>query len=477
MTEIFSTLNSFFSTFNGYLWGPFMVAFLFGSGFFLMVGMRFFPASKILFGMKEAWKSRKVDPGPHAITPWQSLMTAMSATVGTGNIVGVATAIAIGGPGAVFWMWMTAIFGLATKFSEVALAIKYKKKDEHGNNVGGPMYYVKYGLSDKIGKIPAGLLGGIFSVCTIFTAFIAGNAIQSNSVVDAIRSSISNIGLDLQSSTTLMGGSIDMVEMVISAVVVFAIGLVIIGGFKRIANVADSLVPFMALSYFLVSTFFVILNADKLPSALSLIVTEAFGLQAAAGGFFGTAMMMAMRYGAARGILSNESGLGSAPIAHGASTATDPVLQGCIGMLGTVIDTLIICTLTALVIIISGMYLDTTVKGVAITSGAFDALSGMSLGKYFVPIALAIFAYTSMLGWSFYGEVATKFLFGDRFVVVFRVIFLLFTFFGGWATVDLVWTLADTANGLMILPNMLAVLLLSPALFKLVKDWKRDKRK
>ena len=474
---MFESINSFFSTFNSYLWGPALILFLFGSGLFLMVGMRFFPMSKILFGMKEAWKSRNIKPGPHAITPWQSLMTAMSATVGTGNIVGVATAIMIGGPGAVFWMWMTAVFGLATKFSEVALAIKYKKKDDKGNNVGGPMYYVKYGLSDKIGKMPAALLGGAFSVCTVFTAFVAGNAIQANSVVDSVNSLLANLGMMWDDRyVDLMGMQVDLMEVVISTVVVLAVGLVIIGGFKRIAKTADALVPLMAVSYFSLSLIFVVMNADKLIPAFTLIVESAFGLQAAGGGLLGSAMMIALRYGAARGVLSNESGLGSAPIAHGASTATDPVLQGCIGMLGTVIDTLIICTLTALLIIMSGVHEDTMAQGAQVTINAFNAMSGTNLGVYFVPASLAIFAYTSILGWCFYGGVAVKFLLGDKAVMIYRLAFLAFTFMGGWLSIKLVWTMADTANGLMVLPNMLAVLLLSPVLFKLVKEWKQDKK-
>lgn len=468
-------INSFFSTFNGYLWGPILIAFLFGSGLFLMVGMKFFPVFKIGFGMKEAWKSRSINPGPHAITPWQSLMTAMSATVGTGNIVGVATAIMIGGPGAVFWMWMTAVFGLATKFAEVALAIKYKKKDEDGNNVGGPMYYVKYGLSDKLGKQGASILAAIFSLCTMFTAFTAGNAIQSNSLVDSVHSFMQDIGIHFGATMSLMGMEVNMMEMAISAAVVMVVALVVLGGFKRIAKTADALVPFMAVAYFTFSLIFIVMNAGQIIPAFGLIIESAFGLQAAGGGIFGGAMMLALRYGAARGVLSNESGLGSAPIAHGSSTATDPVLQGCIGMIGTVIDTLIICTLTALLIIISGVYSDSTLQGAQVTINAFNALSGSSVGAYFVPVSLAIFAYTSILGWCFYGSVATKFLFGSGTpVMIYRIIFLSFTFLGGWASIGLVWTLADTANGLMVIPNMLAVLLLSPVLFKLVKHWKKD---
>tara|TARA_R110001583_G_scaffold878_1_gene7876 strand:- start:1059 stop:2441 length:1383 start_codon:yes stop_codon:yes gene_type:complete len=442
-------LTELLKTVNGIVWGPMMLVLILGVGLFLQLGLKLMPILKVGTGFKLMWDGRSTKAGEQKegeISPFNALMTALSATVGTGNIAGVATAIFLGGPGALFWMWCTALVGMATKYSEAVLAVKYREVDEHGNHVGGPMYYIKNGLGKKWAW-----LGTLFAIFGTIAGFGIGNTVQSNSVANVIESSFG-------------------VPMWITGIVLMVLtGAVLIGGIKRIGNVAGMLVPFMAITYLLAGLIVLAINADAIPHALDLIFTHAFTGTAAEGGFAGAAVWMAIRFGVARGVFSNEAGLGSAPIAHAAAQTKDPVRQGLIAMLGTFIDTLIICSITGLVIITSGLWTSGE-SGAALTSAAFaDALPGF--GGYLVAISLAIFAFTTILGWSLYGERCAEYLFGVKVIVPFRVLWILAVPIGTVISLDFVWLLADTLNAMMAIPNLIALALLSPVVFKLTREY------
>ena len=383
--------------------------------------------------------------GDGDIPPFQALMTAMSATVGTGNIAGVATAIFIGGPGAIFWMWITALFGMATKYAEAVLAVKYRETDDDGRFVGGPMYYIKNGLGTKWHW-----LGFLFALFGTIAAFGIGNMVQSNSVADALHS---NFAVD----TNLTG-----------IVIAGLAALVILGGIKRIGTVASKLVPIMAIFYITGSLIIIFANITEVPAALAIIVDSAFNGHAAVGGFTGATIMMAIQFGIARGIFSNEAGLGSAPIAHAAAQTNNPVRQGMVGMLGTFIDTIIICTMTALVIIISGAWTSGE-TGASLSSLAYA--SSLPLGEYVITFGLVIFAFTTILGWSYYGERCAEFIFGTKIILPYRLLWIAAVFIGASQKVNLIWILADVMNGFMAIPNLIALALLSPIVFKITKEY------
>ncbi|SIQ37854.1 alanine or glycine:cation symporter, AGCS family [Marinobacterium stanieri] len=369
-------LESIISAINGVVWGPLMLVLILGVGLFLSIGLKLLPILKLGTGFKLMWGGRTTETGDEKegeIPPFQALMTAMSATVGTGNIAGVATAIFLGGPGALFWMWITALIGMATKYSEAVLAVRYRETDENGQHVGGPMYYIKNGLGKKWTWL--GVLFAIFGACA---GFGIGNTVQSNSVADVLHANFS--------VPTWVSG-------VVMAVLV---GAVLIGGIKRIGHVAGALVPLMAISYLIAGLVVLAINSHLLPQALDLIITHAFSPIAAQGGFAGAAVWAALRFGVARGVFSNEAGLGSAPIAHAAAQTHSPVRQGLVAMLGTFLDTLVICTITGLVIVSSGAWTGGE-SGAALTSQAF-ATALPSFGNYLVAISLAVFAFTTIIG-------------------------------------------------------------------------------
>ena len=430
---------------NSLVWGPAMLVLILGTGLFLMGGLRFMPLRHIAYGFRMLWQGRK-ETGEGDIAPFKALMTSLAATIGTGNIAGVATAIFLGGPGALFWMWCTALVGMATKYAEAVLAVQYRETDEKGNHIGGPMFYIKNGL-----KKHWAWLGTAFALFGALAGFGIGNTIQANSVADALNSKL--------------GISHELTGFVLAALV----GLVLIGGIKRIADVAGKLVPFMAIAYVAASLVVLATNASEIPAAFSLIFTHAFTPVAATGGFAGAAVWAAIRFGVARGIFSNEAGLGSAPIAHAAAATDSPVRQGTIAMLGTFIDTLIICTMTGLVIIVTGAWTSGE-TGATLSSLAFEtALPGV--GGYIVTFGLSIFAFTTLLGWSFYGEKCVEYLFGVRSIVPFRVLWIIAIPIGATAKLSFIWLLADTLNALMALPNLIALLLLSPLVFKLTREY------
>ena len=443
------TLTNLFGAINSIVWGPMMLVLILGVGLFLMLGLRLMPILKLGTGFKLLFAGRNAKKGEEnegEISPFQALMTALSATVGTGNIAGVATAVFLGGPGALFWMWCTALVGMATKFSEAVLAVKYREVDEDGNHVGGPMYYIKNGLGSKWTW-----LGTLFAIFGAVAAFGIGNTVQSNSVADVLHA---NFGLNV---------------WVTGVILMVLVGAVLIGGIKRIGHVAGALVPFMAIAYLAAGLVVLAINADAIPAALDLVFTHAFTPTAAEGGFAGAAVWAAIRFGVARGVFSNEAGLGSAPIAHAAAQTKDPVRQGLVAMLGTFIDTIIICSITGLVIITSGEW-TSGASGAALTSAAFaQALPGV--GNYLIAVSLAIFAFTTIIGWSFYGERCIEFLFGLKAVAPYRVLWILLVPVGAGVSLDFIWLVADTLNAMMAIPNLIALALLSPVVFRLTKEY------
>lgn len=438
ITEIISKIN-------GIVWGVPMLVLILGVGIFLTIGLRFMPIFNILHAFRLMLSGRETS-GKGEIPPFQALMTAMSATVGTGNIAGVATAVFIGGPGALFWMWLTALFGMATKFAEAVLAVKYREKGENGTYVGGPMYYIKNGMGEKWKW-----LGTLFALFGAVACFGIGNAVQSNSIAQVLESRFS------------------FSPLIVGLVIMVLAGCVIIGGLKRIGKFAGTLVPIMALAYILGGIIILLMHIDQLGSAIVLVFEHAFTPASAQGGFAGAAVWMAIRYGVARGVFSNEAGLGSAPIAHASAQTKDPVRQGLVAMLGTFLDTLIICSITGLVIIISGEWTSGQ-SGAALTSAAFDqVLSGW--GGYLVAVSLAVFAFTTIVGWSVYGERCAEYLFGSKAVIPFRIIFVLALPVGAIMELNFVWLVGDTLNALMAIPNLIALGVLSPVVFKLTKAY------
>jgi AGCS family alanine or glycine:cation symporter len=434
---------------NGIVWGPLMLVLILGTGLFLMLGLKLMPLAKLSYGFRMLWKGRE-EWGEGEISPFNALMTSLSATIGTGNIAGVATAIALGGPGALFWMWCTALVGMATKYAEAVLAVRFREVDENGNHVGGPMYYIKNGLGAKWAW-----LGSLFAVFGALAGFGIGNTVQANSVAHALSEN----------------GGLQIAPWITGLVMAILAALVLIGGIRRIAEVAGKLVPVMAIAYLLAGMVVLALNAGAIPGAVVEIVKQAFTPTAATGGFAGAAVWAAIRFGVARGVFSNEAGLGSAPIAHAAAATDNPVRQGTVAMLGTFIDTLVICSITGLAIVVTDAWTSGE-TGAALSSMAFErALPG--IGAYVVSFGLAIFAFTTILGWSVYGERCVEYLFGIRSIIPFRVVWVVMIPIGAMAQDQLsfVWLVSDTLNALMAIPNLIALLLLSPVVFALTRDY------
>ena len=441
--ELFWNLNN---SINSWVWGWPMVSLLAITGVFLTIGLAFMPWRDLRFALKLTFSAKGAQAGEDGISPRAALFTALSATVGTGNIAGVATAIYIGGPGAIFYMWIIALFGMATKYAEAVLAVEYREKNAAGEWVGGPMYYIKNGVGPHYPSI-AKALAIAFAIFGALAAFGAGNGVQVNSIAAA------------------MEGTFNISPTVTGIVVAVLAGLVIIGGIKRISEVAEKLVPSMIVVYLLCGTIVLAIFAENIPSALGSIFTEAFNFQAAGGGAVGVAILMGFK----RGIFSNEAGLGSAAIAHAAANTDNPVRQGMIGMVGVFIDTIVVCTFTALIILVSGVYTPgNDINGAALTTSSFAA--AFSGGDMIVSVSLALFAFTTILGWAYYGERCFEYLVNNKVAtLVYRTFFIVWIYFAATFSLDQVWSLADTLNGLMAIPNLIALLVLGPVLFKLTK--------
>ena len=434
----------FIKNINGVVWGPVMLGLILGTGLWLTVGLKFFPLRNITFAFRQLIQGRH-GIGEGDISPFAALMTSLSATVGTGNIAGVATAIGIGGPGALFWMWCTALVGMATKYAEGVLAVEYRETDELGRKVGGPMYYIKNGLGQRWLW-----LGTLFAIFGMLAGFGIGNTVQASEVARVLHSSF---------NIPVLASGVVMAIMV---------GGVLLGGIKSIARVASSLVPLMSLAYVLGCGVVLITHIGDIPEALQSIILSAFTPTAATGGFAGAAVLVAIQMGVARGIFSNEAGLGSAPIAHAAAETDSPVRQGTIAMLGTFIDTLVLCTLTGLTLIVTGAWTGVE-EGAAMTASAFASVLPI-WGDKFIAVVLALFAFTTIVGWSYYGERCAEFLFGAKIIVPYRVLWTAAVFLGAVKGLGIAWLIADTLNAMMAIPNLLALLLLSPVVFKLTRD-------
>ena len=446
------TVSDVIGSINSIVWGAPMLIIIVGVGLFLTVGLSLLPLRKIAHGFVLLWQGR-TSKGTGDISAFHALMTSLSATIGTGNIAGVATAIVLGGPGAVFWMWVTALVGMATKYSEAVCAVHFRETDKTGKHIGGPMYYIQNGLGPKWKW-----LATVFAAMGAIAAFGIGNMVQSNSIADALDDH-------------------NVYPLVCSIVLFILISMVLIGGITRIAVWAGKLVPFMTIFYVASCLIILAINYDAIPAAFHLIVTTAFTGTAATGGFAGAAVAAAIQFGIARGVFSNEAGLGSAPIAHAAARTNNPITQGHIAMLGTFIDTIIICSMTALVIITTGMW-SSGETGVDLTALAFDSV--LMGGNYIVVFSLVVFAFTTILGWSYYGEKCWQYLFGVKAVPIYRFAWVVAVFIGPWALtwketaragIDLIWLIADTLNAAMALPNLIALVLLAPIVIRLTREY------
>ncbi len=442
-------IESFVGTVNSIVWGPYMLVLLVGTGLFLTVRLGFMTFRYLPYALKLVFTRHQDKDAEGDISHFQSLMTALAATIGTGNIAGVATAVTLGGPGAVFWMWVTALVGMATKYAEAILAVKYRIVDDRGEMAGGPMYFLERGLNMK-------WLGILFAFFGAFAAFGIGNMVQSNSVADAIQSTF-NI-------TPIISG---IVLAVLTA-------LVVIGGIKSIGRVTSILVPFMAVLYIIGGLVIIFLNIGQLPSAFAYIIEAAFaGHEPVAGGFLGATVAQAIRFGVARGVFSNEAGLGSAPIAAAAAKTDHPARQALVSMTGTFLDTIIVCSITGLVLAITGMWQEAvpgSLTGAALTSAAFGKGLGTA-GEWVVALGIMLFAYSTILGWAYYGEKCAEYLFGTKIIMPYRFAWVIVVAVGAVMKLSFVWDLADTMNGLMAIPNLIGLLLLSGVVVKETKDF------
>ncbi len=429
---------------NAWAWGVPMQVLLLGTGIFLTLGLGLLTWRKLGFAFRLLLGGFK-GQGEGDIPPFRALMTSLSATIGTGNIAGVATAMTLGGPGALFWMWLTALFGMAMKYAEAVLAVRYREQDDLGGFSGGPMYYIRNGLGPRFA-----ILSGAFALFGAMAGFGLANTVQSNSVAQ------------------VLGDQFEVHWLTTGLLLMVIVGAVILGGIQRIAATASAVVPVMAIAYVAMSTLVIALHIEQVPEALATIIDSAFNGASAAGGFAGASVWAAIRFGVARGIFSNEAGLGSAPIAHAAARTNEPVEQGLIAMLGTFIDTLVVCTMTGLVIMLTGV-LESGISGASLTASAFG--SAIPGGELVVTVGVVLFATTTMIGWSFYGERCVVYLFGTRGIMPFRVLWVLAIPVGAATDLGLIWLIADTLNAFMAIPNLIALLLLSPVVFTLSKSY------
>ena len=417
------------------VWGPWLLILLVGTGVFLSCRLGFLQVMKLPRALKLIFFARNKGDGD--IDSFKALCTALAATVGTGNIVGVATAIKLGGPGALFWMWLAAFFGMATKFSEGCLAVKFRQVDDQGNIAGGPMYYIEMGLGRKWKPLAVA-----FALFGIMTAMLgSGTTTQMNAIVSSV-----NAGFGVSTYITC-------------AIVTILVAIITFGGLQSISKTASKIVPAMAVIYFIITVIFLIMNASEVPHAVGEVISGAFNGTAAAGGFAGAGIMLTIRSGIARGLYSNESGLGSAPIVAAAAKTKWPAEQGLISMTGTFIDTIIICTLTGLTIIVSGVWTGTT-NGAEMTQAAFATTYG-SLAPFILTISLTLFAFTTIIGWNYYGERCWEYLFGTKTIKLYRIGYIAILASAVFLKLEAIWSLADIVNGLMAIPNLIALLGLS----------------
>ncbi len=457
MLQIIETINT---AVNNFIWGvPAMVC-IFGVGLYLSIRTNFLQIRKFPYAIKTTLGRifRKRDASDGAITPFQAVCTALAATVGTGNIAGVAGAIAIGGPGAIFWMWVSALFGMCTKYAEVTLAVHYREINANGELVGGPMYYIKNGLSKKWHW-----LAYLFAAFGVLTVFGTGNATQVNTITTAINSALLNYNVISESAVSTS-------NLIIGIIIAILIAMILLGGIKRIGHVTEKLVPFMALLYILLGLGVILLNIQNVPSVFASIFRGAFQPRAVTGGIV-FSMFTSLKKGVSRGIFSNEAGLGTGSIAHACADTKKPVKQGMFGIFEVFTDTIVICTLTALVILCSGVAVDYgKAAGAELTILGFTSTYG-SWVSIFTAVAMCCFAFSTAVGWGLYGARCIEFLFSEKVIKPFMVIYSLVAILGATANLGLMWSIAETFNGLMAIPNLIALFLLSGTVVKLTKEY------
>ena len=457
MMEIIENINR---VVNNFIWGVPAMLCIFGVGLYLSIRTHFLQIRKFPYAIKTTigrmFRKRNASDG--ALTPFQAVCTALAATVGTGNIAGVAGAIAIGGPGAVFWMWISALLGMCTKFAEVTLAVHFREKNANGDLVGGPMYYIKNGLGEKWIW-----LAYLFAAFGVLTVFGTGNATQVNTITTAINSALLNYHV-------ISEGAVSTSNLIIGIVITVLVGMILLGGIKRIGQVTEKLVPFMALLYIVLALGVVLMNIRVLPAVFVAIIRGAFQPSAVTGGVVGS-MFMSMKKGVSRGIFSNEAGLGTGSIAHACADTRKPVKQGMFGIFEVFADTIVICTLTALVILCSQVPVNYgAAAGAELTIQGFTSVYGDWV-SIFTAVAMCCFAFSTILGWGLYGARCIEFLFSEKVIKPFMVAYSLVAILGATANLGLMWSIAETFNGLMAIPNLIALFLLSGTVVKLVKEY------
>ena len=466
------TINEIVKVLNDFAWGPWMLILLVGTGVYLSARVGFIQFAKFGYAMKNTLGKlfRKQTAGEGEVTPFQALSTALAATVGTGNIAGVTGAIAVGGPGAVFWMWLSALFGMVTKYAEVVLAVRYRERNAKGEWVGGPMYYIRNGLGKSWNWLAI-----VFSLLGALAAFGIGNMTQVNTIAGAINNAIDAFGGNTAATSfTMFGQVVPASSIVIGAVVAFIVALTLFGGVKRIGSVTERMVPVMAAIYIVCALAVVFTNLGAVGKVFGMIFKGAFSAEAALGGAFGITIMTTIQKGVGRGVFSNEAGLGSAPIAHAATSETDPVKQGLYGIFEVFMDTIVICTLTALTVLCgveSGVGITWGQSaGTELISAAFATVFGAKIGSLIVAVGIGLFALSTILSWSLYGTRCFEFLFKGKCVGIFQTVFVFVIVIGATLKLDLVWNIADTLNGFMAIPNLIALLGLSGVVVKLTKE-------
>ena len=439
------TIESILSAIDSFIWGAPLLILLSGTGLYLTLRLGFIQVRYLPRALGYLFKKDKGGKGD--VSSFAALCTALAATIGTGNIVGVATAVQAGGPGAIFWMWLVALLGMATKYAECLLAVKYRVRDKNGFMAGGPMYYIERGLGIK-------WLAKLFALFGVMVAFFGiGTFPQVNAITHA------------------MQDTFNIPVLVTAIIVTLLVGLIILGGVKRIATASSVIVPFMAILYVTTSLVIILLNIEKVPDAISLIIYSAFDPQAALGGVVGFTVMKAIQSGVARGIFSNESGLGSAPIAAAAAQTREPVRQGLISMTGTFLDTIIVCTMTGIVLVLTGAWNNSELAGATVTNYAFAQGLGTSIGATIVTVGLLFFAFTTILGWCYYGERCFVYLVGIRGVKLYRLAYIVLVGLGSFLHLNLIWIIADIVNGLMAFPNLIALIGLRKIVIEETKDY------
>ncbi|UTC63769.1 alanine:cation symporter family protein [Treponema sp. OMZ 788] len=464
MEQFLQNLTSLVSSANGFIWGVyFLIPLLCGTGLFFTIRLGGVQFTKFGSGWKRLFSNFSLsgkEAGKHGMSSFQAVATAIAAQVGTGNLVGAMTALIMGGPGAIFWMWLAALAGMATNFAEAAIAQIYKTKDDSGQTVGGPAYYISEGLKNKVGDGFAKFLAGFFAIAIILALGFMGNMVQANSISDAFQNAF------------------HVPTWITGAVLAVIAGVIFMGGVKRIASVTEKVVPLMAIVYIVVGLIVVIINAGQIPAMFAMIFKGAFDPKAVWGGALGFGMGRAVRYGVARGLFSNEAGMGSTPHAHAVADVKHPVEQGVLGIVAVFIDTFIVLNVTVFTVLSSGVIKfengEATMKGIKLVQEAFSQhLFGPTFGYLFIAICLLFFAFSTIIGWYYFGETNIRYLFGTKGLIPYQLLVVIFIFIGSLLKIDLVWELTDFFNGIMVIPNLIALLLLSGTVAKILKDYNK----